>query len=254
MQRADGVYYFWDFAYNYTHMLRSYPSASQIMMLRASPPRGIYMKILQTPRLSWNAEAARLRMHLKSLRLCRLNFLTTAASEVWHKTVGAAAMDSTSAYIYKNKHFRKPNSALIWWAVRKKIDLYIQQWVLCKIYIHYLVCAQSMTCAIGFLFTAALLYISMHTGARGNFLGAIEFGGAKLIKCHAQRKCDDKWPPHERLMLLRLQIIDSADIYLFKTPYQKKRVHTQYAAEKRERAFCCAMLTFIPKSRRVLAA
>lgn len=35
------------------------------------------MKILQTPRLS-NAEAARLRMHLKSLRLCRLNFLTTA--------------------------------------------------------------------------------------------------------------------------------------------------------------------------------
>jgi hypothetical protein len=79
-------------------------------------------------------------------------------------------------------------------------------------------------------------------------LDAIEFGGAKLIKCHAQWNCDDKCPG--------LQIIDAAaDIYLFKTPAEEKSesAHAQHTMLQRKSPLL-QLPTFIPKSIGVLLA
>lgn len=126
MQRADGVYYFWDFAYNYTHMLRSYPSASQIMMLRASPPPlGIYENFTNSPSLKCGSCAP--PHALKKFtplppeffnNCCRRFDIKLSVQLQWIRRVR----------IYKNKHFRKPNSALMiiefQHSREKKIDLY----------------------------------------------------------------------------------------------------------------------------------
>jgi len=145
-------------------------------------------------------------------------FFNNCCREVWHKTVGAAAMESRAT---KNKHSHTAHfrSQIRWWvwakhilaAVRKKL-ICIQQRIVQNT-IFDVRSERDLCNRLSFHRTALLC------GNEFCFLDAIEIGGAKLIKCHTQWNCDDKWPTHERL---RLQIIDAAaDIYLFKTPKEK---------------------------------
>jgi hypothetical protein len=88
--------------------------------------------------------------------------------------------------------------------------------------------------------------IALLCGNEFCFLDAIEIGGAKLIKCHTQWNCDDKWPTCERL---RLQIIDAAADIIFIQDAKRKEweqrtcIHTHMHNNAAEKEPFAAMLT-----------